>query len=204
MITAVAAPPFPHVTVFPGCCTACQLLQLQLHLAAAIATAAAAVVAAAVVAAAVVAAADALADRCTCLALCAPCGRQGICSKFLLALACSMAGVLQQQLDGAIMKELCMVRYICITEQHNRLICEKLNAQDRFCKCCWHNIVANIPRAAAACETRPTGPLEWWTAAGLGPVYTLCCAGTGCLALYCPYCCCGCAEHACCCAGGCW
>ena len=97
MITAVATPPFPHVAVSPGCCTACQLLKLQLHLAAAIATAAAAAVA--------------LADRCTCLALCAPCGRQGICSKILLALACSMAGMLQQELGVRFMNKLCMVRH---------------------------------------------------------------------------------------------
>ena len=195
MITAVATPPFPHVAVSPGCCTACQLLKLQLHLhlAAAIACAAAAVVAAA----------DALADRCTCLALCAPCGRQGICSRLLLALACSMAGV-TQQLGVRLMNKLCMVRHVGITEQHNRVICKKRYAQDRFCDCGWLNLTENIPRAAAACETRPTGALEWWTAAGLGPVYTLCCVDTGCLALYCPYCCCGCAERACCCAGGCW
>ncbi len=75
LITAVAAPPFLHVAVFPGCCAACQ--PLQLHLAAAIACAAAAAAAAAV--------AVALADRCTCLALHVPHGRQGICSKLLLA-----------------------------------------------------------------------------------------------------------------------
>ncbi len=91
LITAVAAPPFLHVAVFPGCCAACQ--PQQLHLAAAIASAAAAV-------------AVALADRCTCLALHVPHGRQGSCSKLLLVLACLMAGVLQQELGVPIMNKL--------------------------------------------------------------------------------------------------
>ncbi len=98
LITAVAAPPFLHVAVFPGCCAACQ--PQQLHLAAAIASAAAAAAAAAA------AVAVALADRCTCLALHVPHGRQDSCSKLLLVLACLMAGVLQQELGVPIMNKL--------------------------------------------------------------------------------------------------
>lgn len=109
MFTAVAAPPFLHVAGFPGCCTARQALQLQLHLPAATAYAAAGAVA--------------LADRCTRLALHVSCGRQGICSKFLLALACLMARnwVFSSRIS-------CMVRHVGITEQHSGLSCKNLYA----------------------------------------------------------------------------